>query len=186
MTQLTRRFVAVALIFAIALSSMVVAHGASPVSDGTYTRTLTSGSSYSIIAKLIVDGGLTRYSAAFSGTKYHTSGNNTPYTCTQTQTKTQGATGSIEGSSYGSTFTSMANSVGLYQTAPCSFVAGTIYYISASAPSGTYGFRAVFPGATIYENVDQHSSSGVTSLFYHSVTYVPSRTNVAVEPYKIG
>lgn len=158
------------------------------VSQATYEQQVASGSNYTVTANLVIKGGSgrIRYSTKFGVSVAHTEGTTTSYLATRTLSRTQNGTANISGGSYGSTFVTLAQKQNLQDSVTCSMISGHYYLVDSDYSTGTYDFRVAFPGATLYENVNQTSSSGTTSLYYREITYVPSNSNAKVVPYKIG
>ncbi len=189
MKKIVKRIAIMTLALVMALVPVAQAATVTPVvSQATYEQQVGSGSNYTVTASLVIKGGSSRirYSTKFGVSASHTKGTRTTYLATRTLTRTQSGTANISGGSYGSTFVSLAQYQNLVDSASCSMLAGHNYYVESDDETGTYDFRVAFPGATLYENVDQVSSSGSKSLYYREITYVPSSSNAVVVPYKIG
>ncbi len=189
MKKIVKRIAIMTLALVMALVPIVQAATVTPVvSQATYEKQVASGSNYTVTARLIIKGGSSRirYSTKFGVSVAHTAGITTNYTATKTMSRTQNGTANISGGSYGSTFVSLASKENLADSASCSMISGRTYQVPSTFVTGTYDFRVAFPGATLYENVDQVSSSGTSSLYYREITYVPSSMNAQVIPYQIS
>ncbi len=189
MKKIVKRIAIMTLALVIALVPVAqAATTITPVVDQvTYEQQVGSGSNYTVTASVIIKGGSSRirYSTKFGVSVAHTAGTTTNYLATKTMSRTQNGTANISGGSYGSTFVSLARNENLTDSVTCSMISTQYYRVDSDYSTGTYDFRVAFPGAMLYENVDQTSSSGTTSLYNRVITYVPSSSNAVVVPYKI-
>lgn len=189
MKKLVKRIAIMTLALVMALVPVAQAATVTPVvSEATYETQIASGSNYTIKASLVVNGGSSRirYSTQFGVSVSHTRGTTTSYLATKTQSRTQNSTANISSGTYGSAFASLAQYEYLKDSVTCGLESGNYYYVPSGNATGTYDFRVAFPGAKLYENVNQISSSGSKSLYYREITYVPSSSKAVVVPYKIG
>lgn len=187
MKKAAKRRVFVAVVLLICLAFCLTAQAASPVKTGTFSKVVSCSSRHTTTAKLTSVLTSTKYSAALTPEFSHTSGRDTNYLCVQTKQAVQNSSANInESTSYGNTFVELANGAYLYDRVTCSVISGRYYKVPSSTASGQYVFRASFPGATIYENVDEVSSNGTRSLYYRSVSYVPSSISCEIVLMRVG
>lgn len=181
MNRLFKVSVTLALVLTMVFAFTATASAAGTIPTGTYKQVLDCSSQHTTTAILQVFTGNTRGGAFVTDKVSHTNGKDTNYICTRTVVTTMPSSSPIGVGTYGSAFDALANNLLLKDSVDCAIRAGETYKILSKEPTGGYKFRASFPGATLYENVERCSGQyGVEALYYQSVQYVPCESTCEI------
>lgn len=173
-----KKFLSFVLVLCLVVSSVVSVNAATFVNRATYAL---SGNSQSGVYAAMALWTAANQERLFDITNsvWHTNGDATDYWCESTDTVTCNASQSIT-ANYSTAFTSLANTLGVANSASASIRIGSKFTIPAENPTGMYFFKGIFTCYKVVEEVVESTSSGENVVWSNTINSAPRNAKGAI------